>query len=201
MGASQGLESLKLLTLHDNRVVTVEAGVFRKLTRCTEIKLDSNRLCQIKEGMFDGLTALEELSLTMNRISYIEPGSFKSLMQLKKLYLYSNELTTMEQNVFNLPHHPAEVTLLLFHNPLKCNRSMCWMKQGEHEGWITWYYDFGMFAPECANYPGVLWANVKLPCSVPALVSDSSSPESVGVSMSTLSVQGNELLHTFERNP
>ena len=167
VGMFEGLESLELLTLHGNRVDTIEAGVFRKLIQCTKIKLDSNRLRQIKEGMFDGLNALKELSLTMNRISYIQPRSFKSLIQLRKLYLYNNKLTTMEQNVFNHPYHPTEVTLLLFHNPLKCNSSLCWMKQGEQEGWITWYYDFSMYAPECENYPGVVWTDVKLPCSVP----------------------------------
>ena len=167
LGMFEGLESLELVTLHDNSVVSIEVGVFRKLTHCTQIKLDSNRLRQIKEGMFAGLNVLEELSLTMNGISYIEPGSFKSLMQLSKLYLYSNELTTLEQNVFNFPYHPVEVTLLLFQNPLKCNSSLCWVKQGEREGWISWYYDFTMFPPECENYPGVAWTDVKLPCSVP----------------------------------
>ena len=167
VGTFDGLESLKLLTLHGNKVETIETGVFRKLTQCMKIKLDSNRLSRIEKGMFDGLEALEELSLTMNRISYIEPGSFKSLMQLRKLYLYSNELTTLEQNVFNLAYHPAEVTLLLFHNPLRCNSSLCWMKQGEQDGWISWYYDFDMFVPECGNYPGVAWADVKLPCAIP----------------------------------
>ena len=146
---------------------TIETGVFRKLTQCMKIKLDSNRLSLIKKGMFDGLKALEELSLTMNKITYIEPGSFQNLMQLRKLYLYSNELTTLEQNVFNLAYHPSDVTLLLFHNPLRCNSSLCWMKQGEQDGWISWYYDFDMFAPECGNYPGVAWADLKLPCAIP----------------------------------
>ena len=34
--------------------------------------------------------------------------------------------------------HPANLTLIISGNPLQCDSRLCWIKEGEEEGWITW---------------------------------------------------------------
>ena len=129
------------------------------LNKCRILFLDNNKLGNIQPGMFDGLSALEKLSLTRSNIVAIESGSFKSLENINELYLNENHLTTLRKDLFvSIPLKSRY--LGLGYNPLHCDRRICWLRQGEEDNWIFFYWSSDY--PECAN--GDDWAEVN--CSV-----------------------------------
>ena len=59
--------------------------------------------------------------------------------------------------------HPAQIELGL--GQMHCYRRLCWLKQGEHLGWITWWIGSNgkEFYPECTNYQNS-WPEIDLQC-------------------------------------
>ena len=57
-----------------------------------------------------------------------------------------------------------QLTLLIQSNPLECDSSLCWLKQGEHDGEILLSYTPYM-KPDCTNYPHTKWDDVLLNCT------------------------------------
>ena len=92
--------------------------------------------------MFIGMYSLTELELSHNQISHIEHGSFTKTQQLQYLYLSSNKLRTLEQDMFSIPQQ-GEITILIEDNPLQCDSRICWIKQGEQDGWIKFSHKSG----------------------------------------------------------
>ena len=109
--------------------------------------------------------SLTELKLSQNQISHIQHESFTKTQQLKYIDLSSNELSTIYQNIFSIPQQ-GELTLLIENNPLQCDSGMCWIKQGEQDGWITFSPDSGSGKPDCENYPDVPWDNLTFICPI-----------------------------------
>ena len=72
---------------------------------------------------------------------------FYGLVSLIVLQLEGNRLTRLPVDVFK--HLPNSFTLGLGNvrrkpqedNPLQCNEDLCWLKQKERNGTITWYID------------------------------------------------------------
>ena len=86
---------------------------------------------------------------------------------LERLLFFNNPLTTLSHTIFNpsiypeTDGHPPGVEMGL--GLMKCNSSLCWLKQGEQKGWISWYkYDGKTYHPECLNLH--LWSDVDLNC-------------------------------------
>ena len=54
---------------------------------------------------------------------------------------------------------------------MKCNSSLCWLKQGEQKGWITWYTGGSgiVYHPDCLNL--FLWSE-DLNCPDNGLLTD-----------------------------
>ena len=155
------------VVLSINNITHVDGGAFSYLTNCTWLDLPNNKLTEVKADMFRGLRSLTKLGLGHNHISYIEPGSFANL-SLTNLYLDSNRLSTpLQRDDAFKSHH---LLLLLGDNPLECDCRMCWVKQGEREGWIDLVlrYPWGEFydKPDCANHPNVHWDDIKILCPV-----------------------------------
>ena len=115
-----------------------------------------------------GLSSLSRLNLQNNRLlRTILPGGFSNLPRLELLHLHSNAIQTLSRNIFySSTHpewHPLNLRMSLDGNPLQCNASLCWMKEAEAQGWITWYIDgTNPLNPNCANFPSTPWMDVVL---------------------------------------
>ena len=147
--------------LSHNHIANINADAFAHLTNCVEQALSDNKLVRIRKDMFQGLGSLRKLKLGHNQISHIEYGSFASL-HLTHLYLASNHIPELEQgDVFKSRH----LTLLLANKPLQCDWKICWIKEGEGEGWIN--LSKGCYGkPYCANFPDIPWDSITAFCSV-----------------------------------
>ena len=157
----KGLLSVQHLKLDNNGIYNIEGKSFSHLPQCSKLDLNVNKLTQIRADMFPGMFSLRELDLRQNQISHIEYGSFTQTVKLQHLYLSSNRLRTIEQDMFFLPQQ-GEITLRIEDNPLRCDSRLCWMKQGEDNGWITFPEERGK--PDCENYPDVPWDNITNIC-------------------------------------
>ncbi len=182
IGAWNGLSSLKRLLLGGNEIDMLWQGMFSGLDSCTLLSLSSNKIHTIQRGMFsDGFSKVKTVQLGYNQIEELSQGIFLGLNACTQLWLYSsnirkiqhrameglnpdyilldlrdNELSTLPWTVFG-KGHPSRLTLDLSGNPLVCNRSLCWIKQGE--GWIH-----HLHKPECNN-TNLDWDDITLSCS------------------------------------
>ena len=166
------LHNLTLLQLGSNHISEVESGSFNELSNVDNLNLYGNRLTVLKAGMFHGLAAVLRVSLVANGINAIEDNTFANLKNLKYLSMYyhhlaalrpgmfsgldslwqlrleGNRLTTLPADVFK--HLPRSIKLGLGNvrrdpaedNPLKCDVEICWLKQKEINGTITWYTEY-----------------------------------------------------------
>ncbi len=116
--------------------------------------------------MWEGLHSLELLFLSANHINTIHPAGISNLPNIKLLALHSNDLTTLPEDMFDAGEfpdsngHPAELELGMEENPLHCDSRMCWIKEGDEEGWIIsqpWNVRY-------CEYPGAAWKDVDLNC-------------------------------------
>ena len=124
--------------LQDNHIDTILDYTFSHHGNCMQLRLDHNNLVRIKRKMWTGLISLLWLNLSKNQIQHIEPKSFIDLPELKGLYLSYNQLATLTQDVFPADgSHPERLTL--HGNPMQPpnDKELCWLHQGELEGWIS----------------------------------------------------------------
>ena len=181
----------EVVYLPANRIENIPDGAFSHLARCTYLDLSMNGLTELRPETFSGLSSLKELYLRVNRLTELRPETFTGLSSLEVLDLYQNNigsiasrtfaglielrtlllfingLRTVEEDWF----YPGFnfTNLILSHNPLQCDRRMCWIKQAERDGRITWPTDYmgEVYKPECENYPSVDWDDVDLSCPAP----------------------------------
>ena len=118
-------------------------------------------------GLDSGLSELKRLYLHYNDIATLKPGDLDHLPKLKRLLLHRNPLITLTHTIFNpsvypeTDGHPPRIEMGL--GLMKCNSSLCWLKQGEQTGWITWYeYQDITYHPDCVNLQ--LWSDADLNC-------------------------------------
>ena len=168
-----GLNSLTTLDIHSNFIETIQDGCFSDLSN---LFLPANKLSGISGNMWLGLSALKYLHLHWNEIPIIKPGDFDNLPKLKILFLFDNPLTTLSHTMFSpsvypeTDGHPRRIQMAL--GLMKCNSSLCWLKQGEQRGWITWYDDTNkIYQPDCISHPD-LWTDVDLSCPKNGLYMD-----------------------------
>ncbi len=160
-GAWDGLDSLRTLYLDNNEIEVIRQNSFSHLSVCEYLDLSGNKIHTIESGAWDGLLSLRKLYLNSNELEILRPGMWShlnnctfldlsdnkihaiqsgtfqdGLSSLETLWLYGNELTTLQWTVFG-KEHPEQLELHLFGNPLVCNSSLCWIKQGEQHGWVT----------------------------------------------------------------
>ena len=142
------LSKCTTMYLHDNRISEVETGSFNGLSAVRDLKLDRNRLERLHKNMFSSLASCTHLNLRVNLIRVIEPGSFNGLNNVEQLDLRDNRLTAIPADVF--VHLPRPLELDISDNRLQCDAALCWLKQEELNGTITWSY-FNINKPKCAN--------------------------------------------------
>ncbi|KAI8514930.1 hypothetical protein Bbelb_075210 [Branchiostoma belcheri] len=112
-----GLQSLRVLHLFDNKISEIEDGVFKDVRQIKELSLAGNCLTHLSEGSFEGLSQLDTLKLSRNRINTIAPGAFQALVSLRDLQLDNNDLTVIDASAFANPS-PIQV-LNLTHNRIQ----------------------------------------------------------------------------------
>ena len=85
-----GLTALEDLSLSNNSLTTLPAGVFDELTALEWLFLSGNSLTTLPAGVFDGLTALTWLRLHRNSLSTLPDDVFEELTALEDLNLEGN---------------------------------------------------------------------------------------------------------------
>ena len=158
--AFNGLRNLKELNLQGNRILRVRTNMFSHLEQCEELNLYDNKVATVEPKAFIGLDNLKVLWLSVNQITELGDDVFIGLGCLQQLYLDRNKLITVNTNTFSHLPRPLQFVLtypeLEGNNPLICDSRMCWLKQEENDGTITWYRDPRHYKPECAN--SLVWA-------------------------------------------
>ena len=145
--------------LYYNRISAINLESFVNFSSCVILNLAANSLTGIEPESFTGLTHLERLNLVHNEITTIAPRAFAGLTSLEELALNTNQLTTLSQDVFDPrlyteEHDQQGVYLGLSKNPLVFDSSLCWIKEGELQGWI-YKPKTNMFTANCVNFPGI----------------------------------------------
>ena len=111
------------------------------------LDLAINNINLIEDNAFIGLKSLEDLDLHSNKLETLTPGIFCFLDSLRKLNLKKNRLTSLPADVFN--HLPRPLRVDVSDNPLECDAALCWLKQEELNGNITYLNYLGR--PTCAK--------------------------------------------------
>ena len=187
-GAWNSLSSLTSLALYGNEIEVLRPGMWSGLNNCEILWLDSNRIHTIKSGTFsDGLSNLKTLFLYENEIEEIKEDTFVGLTQCIMLYIFSNKIHTihsgaleMMQSLTSLILHdnylmtlhwtvfgkvpPEQLTISLQDNLLLCNNvSLCWIKQGEQQRWLTWSSGSEAESKDCID-TNMNWHNIEISC-------------------------------------
>ncbi len=179
----KGLDSLQRLDLGHNFITDILPGGFSNLN-LLEMYLNNNLLTNIQREIWEGMDNLRLLHLTQNHLTVVKADTFVLLSGLQWLYLENNRIVQIEPKSFprslsilclsgnnlgtlsELVLDPSwlNLQLTLGRNPLFCNTSLSWMKSKEHNKifWGSRGCDDHHIEPDCANFPGVAWKNVKL---------------------------------------
>ena len=137
-----GLNALTFLQIQDNLIETIPDGCFSDLINLQSLYLGGNRSSAISGKMWLELNNLKRLYLHSNKIVTLKPGALNHLPKLQRFLLHNNPLTTLSQTIFNsslypeTDGHPRRIEMAL--GLMKCNGSLCWLKQWEQKGWIIW---------------------------------------------------------------
>ena len=133
-----------------------------------DLDLAYNELTELRSDMFEGLPSLEELGVNMKRLlTSVQPGTVAKLPALKTLGISTRAAMVFNKTSFiTSPYdEPRDIVLRFDWSNLKektCDQRMCWIKQGEEDGWVKLEWNIG---PKCLNYGGVRWQDVNLDCN------------------------------------
>ena len=160
-----GPASLKKLDLSFNDISNIAENTFSLMGNLEILELSWNNISVIISGSFQRLRSLQELYLSRNYISNMEQKSLSGLPQLNALHISGNSLLTLEKDIFypeDFPEsdgHPSSLELSLRYNSIDCDRRMCWIKEGEQDGWLSWYINNRgkVYKPDCVNNPNSRW--------------------------------------------
>ena len=161
----KGFVSLQILGLDGNGITQIHPAAFKNFKALGDLTLMDNFLSEIEADMWKGIKVLKRLDLTNNQITYIPDKSLPKLYRESGLHLERNNLTPLSLSILDPSHykqiggHPRKLYLNIRKNLLHCDRKLCWIKEGQEQGWIS-----GWWSPDCANYPGVDWTKVDLDC-------------------------------------
>ena len=145
-GSFNGLGYLKYLHLDRNRLTTLKVGMFNGLAVVETLSLGNNYINYIDDYAFANMKKLKVLLLVNNALVVLRPKMFSRLDSLRTLGLVENPLTTLSSGVFNHLPWPLELAITdlddygnPFGFPMQCDVKLCWLRQEELQGTITWY--------------------------------------------------------------
>ena len=158
----EGLDSLETLHVSINWISSIESGALASLKHLKHIDLGANQLHELRGDEFQGLPSLVALALNHNAITEIPAGTLAGSPKLYLLWLGSNQLTTLSEEMFKgepdgEAQHSGHLDLRAGGNPLKCDVTMCWIKQAQKDGWLN-------TSPYCKNFPDQEWKDIDLGC-------------------------------------
>nr|ABB21048.1 variable lymphocyte receptor A [Eptatretus burgeri] len=117
--AFHGLKELTYLSLDNNQLQTLPAGVFNHLVELDRLDLNYNQLKSLPSKIFDSLTKLTWLSLDQNKLQSLPHGVFDKLTNLKELWLQTNQLRSIPDKAFDKLLKLQTITLDT--NPWDCS--------------------------------------------------------------------------------
>ena len=158
----KGSSPLELSTCPRNQISTIEPNAFSALDKLKHIDLGYNQLAHIDGDEFKGPTSLVALAVNDNGINAIPAGTVGDSKRRNLLWLNNNKLTTLSPEIFQGEgqpegQHPKSIDMRIGGNRLKCDTRMCWIKEGQKDGWLR-------TSPYCSNYPGKSWKDIDLGC-------------------------------------
>ena len=89
------------LSLYNNELESLPAGVFSGLSVSRNLRLDNNQLESLPAGVFSGLSISGSLYLYSNELESLPAGVFSGLSISGSLFLYSNELESLPAGIFS----------------------------------------------------------------------------------------------------
>ncbi|KAM4664142.1 relaxin receptor 1-like [Discoglossus pictus] len=90
--------NLEKLLLQNNRIRSIPHLAFAGLFRLKTLFLSHNRITTLKAGVFKDLNSLQWLILDNNKVSTVVPGSFSGLESLYFLYMLNNSISEIPRN-------------------------------------------------------------------------------------------------------
>ena len=138
-------------------------------TDTREIVIECNPIIKIEDDAFVNLSNLEVLSLRKNELVVLCKRAFRGLNSLRTLLLEGNHLTTLPEDVFS--HLPRPIQLGVsdivhrpldyrrWDNPMECGPELCWLKEEEIQGTITWFATYSWYhhRPMCKRRGYATW--------------------------------------------
>ena len=123
------------------------------MPQCSRLILSHNKISEIEPGAFSDLPSLSRLMINGNQLHNITADMFEGLAVLTELYLNNNKLVGIDSGVLAELPRPLSLSLNLGieedANMLQCDSDLCWLKQEENAGSITWSRHG--YPPVCAN--------------------------------------------------
>ncbi|CAK8698274.1 unnamed protein product [Clavelina lepadiformis] len=113
-----GLVNVTTLSMINNKLSKLTAGVFSQLTSVEEIHLDGNQINRIEDCTFQGLNKLRIILLPDNQIKTVTAGAFDGIPNLQRVSLFSNQLTNLNMRWFEGKPHFTQ--LLVANNLWNC---------------------------------------------------------------------------------
>ena len=101
-------ESVYVLSLADNRLATLDHGMFRGMHNLQTLNLSSNRLTSILDGSFRELTQLTHLDLNHNQLQRLSADHLQGL-PIEHLSVLDNPLQSLSGFTFEGVEHPVSV--------------------------------------------------------------------------------------------
>eukprot|EP00796_Vickermania_ingenoplastis_P003835 gene3835-2715_t len=86
------MTSLRVLTLHMNRLTTLTGGALQSLHQLEELDVSGNEILMLEDHALQGLGHLRRLNVSSNRIASIAPNAFAPVGSLQWLSLAFNQL-------------------------------------------------------------------------------------------------------------
>lgn len=97
---SDGFETLKGLTIINNKKLQLNEDAFRSLPKLSKLELSRNEISNLPEKVFESLGELNLLKLNDNRLTRLHEGMFLQQKKLNALYLDNNKLKGLTKKMF-----------------------------------------------------------------------------------------------------